>query len=119
MAEKLFDNFALTNNINLSVSAGGENNKLYFSLNNFRQEGAIEGPKFERISSRINTEFEITENLVVGEHLSIGRSKLNGIAGTIDSETDGDIITPFSAAFEMLPVIPVYDDSQAQWIWNR
>lgn len=110
--EKLFDNFAPTNNINLSVSAGGENNKLYFSLNNFRQEGAIEGPKFERISSRINTEFEIAENLVVGEHLSIGRSKLNGVAGAIDSETDGDIITPFSAAFEMLPVIPVYDDTQ-------
>ena len=94
----------MTNNINLSVSAGGENNKLYFSLNNFRQEGAIEGPKFERISSRINTEFEIAENLVVGEHLSIGRSKLNGVAGAIDSETDGTLSLPFLLHLKCYPL---------------
>ena len=27
-------------------------------------------------------------------------------------DTDGDIISPFSAAFEMLPVIPIYDTAQ-------
>jgi TonB-linked SusC/RagA family outer membrane protein len=110
--EELFDNSALTYDVNASVSAGGENSSVYFSVNNFRQDGAIKGPRFDRLSTRLNTEFKLGKRITIGEHLTIGFSKTDGVAGTVDPENDGDIITPFSAAFEMLPVIPVYDDSQ-------
>jgi len=110
--EELFNNYALTYNINASVSAGGENSSVYFSVNNFRQDGAIEGPRFDRISTRLNTEFKLGKRVTIGEHFTIGYSKTDGVAGTVNPENDGDIITPFSAAFEMLPVIPVYDSTQ-------
>jgi TonB-linked SusC/RagA family outer membrane protein len=105
--EELFDNQALTYNMNASLSAGGDKSNVYFSVNNFQQNGAIKGPQFNRISTRINTEFKLGEKITIGEHFTIGHSKTDGVAGG-----DGDVTSPFSAAFEMLPVIPVRDDAQ-------
>jgi TonB-linked SusC/RagA family outer membrane protein len=109
--EEVFSNNALVNDVNLSVSGGGENHSVYFSVNNFYQDGTIEGPEFNRLASRLNSEFKIGKRITVGQHLTIGNGKTTGVAGAAGFE-DSDIIGPFSAAYEMLPVIPVYDTLQ-------
>jgi TonB-linked SusC/RagA family outer membrane protein len=109
--EEVFNDNALIYDINLNVSGGGENHNVYFSVNHFYQDGTIKGPDFTRLTSRLNTEFRIGDRITVGQHLTIGNGKTTGVAGASGFE-DTDIIGPFSAAYEMLPVIPVYDSLQ-------
>lgn len=111
--EEVYSENAFMSDVNLSVSGGGDSHNVYFSLNNLYQDGTIEGPDFNRISTRLNTEFSIGEKFTVGQHLTIGHAKATGVAGSDGvGEYTGDIIAPFSAAYEMLPVIPVYDSLQ-------
>ncbi|KYK23521.1 hypothetical protein AYK24_07450 [Thermoplasmatales archaeon SG8-52-4] len=109
--EEVFSNNALVYDINLNVSAGGENHNVYFSVNNFYQDGTIEGPEFTRLASRLNSEFRIGKRITVGQHLTIGNGRTTGVAGAVGFE-DSDIVGPFSASYEMLPVIAVYDSLQ-------
>ena len=111
--EEVYSENALVSDVNLSLSGGGDSHSVYFSLNNLYQDGTIEGPDFNRISTRVNSEYSIGKKLTVGQHLTIGYSRTKGLAGSESvEEYSGDIIGPFSAAYEMLPVIPVYDSSQ-------
>jgi len=111
--DEVYSENALMSDVNLSVSGGGDSHSVYFSLNNLYQDGTIEGPDFNRISTRLNTEFSIGEKIIVGQHLTVGYAKATGVAGSDGiGEYTGDIIGPFSAAYEMLPVIPVYDSLQ-------
>ena len=111
--EEVYSDNALLSDINLSVSGGGDSHNVYFALNNLYQDGTIEGPDFNRISTRLNTEFSIGEKFTVGQHLTVGYAKTKGLAGSESvEEYSGDIIGPFSAAYEMLPVIPVLDSIQ-------
>ena len=109
---EIFDNTAMTYNLNLAITAGGENSSVYFSVNKFSQDGAIKGPQFNRLSTRLNSEYKLTKNITVGQHLTLGSSTIDGVAGASGPDDEGDIISPFSAAYEMLPVIPIYDTSQ-------
>ncbi len=99
--EEVFNEQAVIQDINMSISAGGANNKVYFSLNNAYQEGTIQGPLFERLSARLNTEFELFKGLTIGENLTIGRTTTSGIE-------DGMLY----AATNMIPTIPVYDETK-------
>jgi TonB-linked SusC/RagA family outer membrane protein len=111
--EEVYSENALMSDVNLSVSGGGESNSVFFSLNYLYQDGTIEGPDFNRISTRLNSEFVIGNKITVGQHLTVGAAKTKGLAGSESvGEYSGDIIGPFWAAYEMLPVIPVYDPSQ-------
>ncbi len=104
---EVFSKNALMYDANLSLSGGGEKSKVFFSINSLYQDGTIKGPDFNRISTRLNSEFELHKKVTVGQHLTIGYAKTNGVSGATS-----DVIGPFSAAYEMLPVIPVYDTSQ-------
>jgi TonB-linked SusC/RagA family outer membrane protein len=111
--EEVYSKNAFMSDVNLSVSGGGESNSVFFSLNHLYQDGTIEGPDFNRISTRLNSEFAIGKKFTVGQHLTVGYAKTRGLAGSESvQEYSGDIIAPFAAAYEMLPVIPVYDSSQ-------
>jgi TonB-linked SusC/RagA family outer membrane protein len=111
--DEVYSENALMSDVNLSVSGGGESHSVYFSINHHYQDGTIEGPNFKRISTRLNSEFTFWKKLTVGQHLTVGYAKTTGLAGSESvEEYTGDIIGPFSAAYEMLPVIPVYDSSQ-------
>jgi TonB-linked SusC/RagA family outer membrane protein len=110
--EEVFSKNALLYDVNLSVSGGGEDHNVYFSVNSFYQDGTIKGPDFNRLASRLNSEFRIGKRITVGQHLSIGYGKTTGIAGGAQDFVGSDIVGPFSAAYEMLPVIPVYDTAQ-------
>ena len=111
--DEVYSENALMSDVNLSVSGGGDSHSVYFSLNNLYQDGTIEGPDFNRISTRLNTEFSLGEKLTVGQHLTLGYAKTKGLPGSESvNEYSGDIIGPFTAAYEMLPVIPVYDSTQ-------
>lgn len=82
---------------NLGFSGGGPNSNYNVSGGYFKQNGTVQGPKFDRYSVRVNTGFN-RGRLKVGENLLLTRTnqtRLNGL--------------PFIDILRMLPVIPVYD----------
>ena len=108
--EELFNDDALLQDYNLSISGGGNNNRVYFSANHTSQEGTIEGPMFERLSTRLNTEFEPIKNLTIGENLTISRAKNSGLQELKGVDFEGPSV--IDAVHGMLPVIPVYDPTK-------
>lgn len=91
--------------INASISTGGQNSKVYFSLNNTYQEGVVKGPLFERVSVRLNSEFELLPGLSIGENLMVGRSESSG-EQNYTGGGEGALIT---TAINSLPITPIYD----------
>lgn len=109
--KEVFNDQAVFQDLNLSVSAGTQKSRVYFSLNNSYQEGTIRGPLFERIATRLNTEFELAPGLTIGENLTVGRTSSSGAQFYQGVDFDGDGI--IGATIGMLPVIPVLDPTKA------
>lgn len=108
--EQVFNDQALFQDFNLSLSGGGEKSTAYFSLNSAYQEGVIQGPLFERLTARLNTTFEPIKGLVIGENFTIGQAKSSGEQGFVISDFGGDGV--IVAAQGMLPNIPVLDPTK-------
>ena len=62
-------------NYNLSVSAGTKKSSSFFSLGYYKNLGIIKNSDFDRISARVNTEYNLIGDILkIGEHLTINRS---------------------------------------------
>jgi len=63
----------------LGLSGGGQQSKFLVSLNYMDQQGIVLNNDFQRYSARINSEFEITENLIVGQNLNLAYTSSNPV----------------------------------------
>jgi len=107
MDEMFYDN-AVTQNYNLGITGGSDYSVYSISMSYTGQEGIVGGPdvsNYERYNLRINTEHKlIGEFLKMGQHLTMGYIKKNGIAvGNQYSNT-------LRSAFSTTPFLPMYDD---------
>ena len=60
---------------NLSVSNGSEKGSSYFSLGYYKNNGIIKTSDFERFSARMNSDYNLIENiLTIGEHFTVNRT---------------------------------------------
>lgn len=105
--DAVYNNQGLLQDFNLSLSGGGENYNAYFSINNAYQEGVIKGPRFDRTTLRMNSEYTLLKRITIGEHFTVGRSRFVGL-----NEYFEGISNPIADIYGMLPVIPVYDPLQ-------
>ncbi len=109
--DEVFNNEALLQDFNLSVSGGGENSLAYFNVNNTYQEGTVKGPLFDRIGIRLNTEFKFLNNkLTIGENLTVSRTRTSGEQDLQGVDFAGPPV--IQSAIGMLPIISVLDDSK-------
>ncbi|MBR3648152.1 MAG: TonB-dependent receptor [Paludibacteraceae bacterium] len=74
---------AWTHNVNASVAASTEKGNVYFSGNYMKQDGLVNETYYERLSARVNSDFNIGKWVKVGENLMVARWKDNG-CGTQD-----------------------------------
>ena len=74
---------AWTHNVNASVASSSEKSNVYFSGNYMNQDGLINETYYERMSARVNSDFNIGKWVKVGENLMVARWKDNG-CGTQD-----------------------------------
>ncbi|MCU0473637.1 MAG: TonB-dependent receptor [Bacteroidales bacterium] len=100
--EEVFNKQALMQDFNLSVSSGSQKYNAYISLNNTYTEGTIQGSLFDRIGARVNTDFTPWKRLIIGQNLSVSRSRISGLS----KQYSGTIAT---YTVSNLPIIPVYD----------
>ncbi|MFC5409059.1 SusC/RagA family TonB-linked outer membrane protein [Larkinella bovis] len=58
----------------LSVSGGTEAARYLVAADYFKQDGVILASDFERLSLRLNTEFDLLDNLKIGQNMTVGQT---------------------------------------------
>ncbi|MET6989076.1 SusC/RagA family TonB-linked outer membrane protein [Sediminicola arcticus] len=91
-------------NYNVNVSGGGEKHKVFFSASYLEEEGFVVSSKFDRLTTRLNADFDVNDYIKIGGSTNITISEAVGpsSAGT------GSIVNPFGFAKNIGSVYPVY-----------
>ncbi len=91
-------------NYNVNVSGGGENHSVFFSASYLDEESYVVTSGFDRLTARLNAEFDVNERIKLGGSANIAITEATGpsSAGT------GSIVNPFGFALGMGSVYPVY-----------
>ncbi|SOD98403.1 SusC/RagA family TonB-linked outer membrane protein [Spirosoma fluviale] len=87
---------------NLSASGGTDKSVYSLSLGYYSEAGLQKYTRFDRYSLRANSEFKLGSRIRFGETLFGSFRKRNG-------STDNDEAAPWSMAYRMQPIVPVYD----------
>ncbi|CAL67798.1 SusC/RagA family TonB-linked outer membrane protein [Christiangramia forsetii] len=94
----------LRTNYNMNVSAGGEDHTVFFSASYLDEESYVVTSGFDRLTARLNGEFDVNDRITIGGSANITISEAVGpsSAGT------GSIVNPFSFAQGIGSIYPVY-----------
>lgn len=87
---------------NLSVGGGGDLGRYFASFSYTNQEGIVLNTGLERYTIRANTEFDVSDNIRIGENLSVSVSE-NIQAGTQNGRN------ALGFVYNMHSIIPVRD----------
>jgi len=94
---------APTANTELSVSCGNDKFRLFISGNYYDQGGVVKGTSYQRYSGRINADYKIIPNLMIGGGVTMSYSK------NAREEGDGTLNGPLPNAMSIPAIFPVYD----------
>ncbi len=86
----------LVQNYNLSLSKGTEDFKVTTGVNYFNQEGILEGGGYERYNFKLNTEFQLTPKIKIGENITIARSTTTNGPNVV---WDAQLIEPITSVY--------------------
>ncbi|OQY00310.1 MAG: SusC/RagA family protein [Bacteroidetes bacterium 4572_117] len=102
-AEEIFSP-AIIQSYNLSLSQGTDNASSLFSLSYFDQEGTLKNTNFNRITSRLNSDYKLFDGkVIIGENLTVAFSNT---VGTSTNSLLGNVVYD---AFRIPSLAPVYD----------
>jgi TonB-linked SusC/RagA family outer membrane protein len=91
-------------NYNVNVSGGGENHRIFFSTSYLDEGGYVVSSEYDRLTTRLNADFDVKDWLTVGGSANITASNS---AGPSSSGT-GSIVNPFGFAKNIGSIYPVY-----------
>ncbi|MVT12042.1 TonB-dependent receptor [Chitinophaga tropicalis] len=102
--EQIFNNNAIRQNHEISVSGGNDKSTFYTSFGYLDQEGivATEISKYKRINLRLNSTHKLAPWATFGQNVGYAYDKANGLGNT-NSEFGG----PLSSAINLDPTTPV------------
>ena len=103
----------LRQNYSVSVTGGGEDHSIFFSTSYLNEEGYVVTSAFNRLTSRLNADFDVSEKIKIGgsANVTITEAKGPSSAGT------GSIVNPFGFAQTMGPIYPVHvNDKQGNLV---
>ncbi|MFP4095807.1 MAG: SusC/RagA family TonB-linked outer membrane protein [Cyclobacteriaceae bacterium] len=94
----------IRNNYNVNVSAGGEDHSVFFSASYLDDESYVIRSEFERVTARLNAEFNVNDRIKIGGSGNVALTEARGpsSAGT------GNIVNPFSFAQNIGSIYPVF-----------
>jgi TonB-linked SusC/RagA family outer membrane protein len=92
------------NNYNVNVSAGGENHSVFFSASYLDEESYIITSDFDRLTTRLNAEFQVSNRIKIGGSVNLSLTKANAPS----SAGSGSIVNPFSFAQNIGSIYPVF-----------
>ena len=91
-------------NYNVNVGAGGEDHSVFFSANYLDDESYVIRSGFERLTSRLNAEYDVSNRLKFGGSVNVALTETRGPS----SAGEGSIVNPFSFSQNMGSIYPVY-----------
>ena len=95
---------AARQNYNVNISTGGENHSIFFSTSYLDEEGYVVTSEYDRLTTRLNADFDVKDWLRLGGGANITTSNSAGpsSAGT------SSIVNPFGFAKGTGSIYPVY-----------
>ncbi len=106
--------------LNLNLARGFKGGSVYTSFNYRTDKGVLKNNDMDRITGRVNTEFEVLKNLQVGTNLAFSYSHNDrvktGTAGTLGGGA-GTAGAFESANRNALPWLRVYDSNDLTGYW--
>ncbi|TDQ30048.1 SusC/RagA family TonB-linked outer membrane protein [Tenacibaculum caenipelagi] len=95
-------------NHSINVSGGGEKHHLFFSSSYLDEEGYVINTNFNRVTTRLNADFQLADWVKIGSNINLATTKTNGdLSGGTSS-----IVNPFNWAIDLAPIYPVYMEDQ-------
>jgi len=94
----------LRQNYNVSVSGGSDDHSVFFSTSYLNEEGYVVTSEFNRLTSRLNADFNVSDKIKIGGSANVTITEARGpsSAGT------GSIVNPFGFAQSIGPIYPVH-----------
>ncbi|CAM1345593.1 SusC/RagA family TonB-linked outer membrane protein [Tenacibaculum amylolyticum] len=91
-------------NYNVNISAGSKDHSVFFSASYLEEDSYVVTSGFDRLTARLNADFDVNESLKIGGSANIAITEARGpsSAGT------GSIVNPFSFALGLGSVYPVF-----------
>src|SRR5690606_1190750 len=62
----VMDRTGVRQNYNVNVSGGGEDHKVFFSASYLDEEGFVVKSGFDRLTTRLNAEFDVSDRITIG-----------------------------------------------------
>ncbi|SOE20019.1 TonB-linked outer membrane protein, SusC/RagA family [Spirosomataceae bacterium TFI 002] len=92
----------------VNVSGGGKDHSVFFSASYLDEEGFVKTSEFDRLTTRLNAEFNANKWLTLGGSVNLALTNARGpsSAGT------GSIVNPFGFAKGIGSIYPVYVNDQ-------
>ncbi len=100
----VLDRRGLRTNYNINVASGGENHKVFFSASYLDEEGYVITSEYDRLTTRLNADFEVNNFIRLGGSANITISESQGPS----SAGSGSIVNPFGFAKNIGSIYPVY-----------
>ncbi|GGW69091.1 TonB-linked SusC/RagA family outer membrane protein [Winogradskyella epiphytica] len=94
----------LRTNYSVNVAGGGEKHQVFFSASYLDEEGYVVTSDFDRLTARLNADFDASDWLTLGGSANISLSESNGPA----SAGTSSIVNPFGFAKGLGSIYPVY-----------
>ena len=91
-------------NYNINVSSGGDNHRVFFSTSYLEEDGTIKTSEYDRLTSRVNADFDANTWLSLGGSANVTLTNSRGPS----SAGANSIVNPFSFAKGLGPIYPVF-----------
>ncbi|THH41449.1 SusC/RagA family TonB-linked outer membrane protein [Neolewinella litorea] len=91
-------------NYNVNLSTGGDDHRVYFSSSYLEEGGYVVTTEYDRLTSRLNADFDATNWLTMGGSANVTVSNSRGPS----SAGSGSIVNPFGFAKGIGSIYPVY-----------
>jgi TonB-dependent starch-binding outer membrane protein SusC len=95
---------------NLGFTGATESSRFYVGLGAQDQDGILLNNKFKRYDVRLNTEFDLTSKLRIGENMQFTYRQVLGLTGGSGGRGVANDENDILQAFRMPSIIPIYDE---------
>lgn len=117
-ADATFRN-GLRQEYNVSVSGANDKFNYYFNGGYTKDEGTIKNSSYERLSTRLNVDYNVTNWLKLGTNISYAYAK-SDYPRDMDSDSSTSNGNAFYAANNMAPIYPIYvRDAQGNIMYDE
>ncbi|PIB34318.1 hypothetical protein BFP72_02185 [Reichenbachiella sp. 5M10] len=101
--DEIFDP-APIQNYYISANGGNANGRYMMSAGYFNRQGTLHGTGYQRYTTRVNTSFNLSDKLRVGEHFNIAYSEQNPMPSQFNDDN------PINNAYRNSVLLPIYDE---------